>query len=246
MSRGPGSAVITVAGLTFRYRGGTTALDDVSLSWPPGVVALLGPNGAGKTTLLKLLTGVLPVRTGTVRVASVARAADRNHAVGYLPQSASWPGQFTVTEFVSYLAWARGVPSRHRSVRVRASIADVGLAGCAETRLSRLSGGQHRRAMLAQALVTEPAVLVLDEPTAGFDPVQRVAFRELIAALGTSRTVVVSTHLVEDVEAIAGWVTVLDRGRVAFDGSRADLLRTASPDQARRPSMETQFLRLLR
>ncbi len=143
-----------------------------------------------------------------------------------------------MAEFVGYLAWARSVPKRSRAGQVRESLAQVGLSEHADVRLSRLSGGQHRRAMLAQALVTDPPILVLDEPTAGFDPVQRVAFRELVAALADSRTVVVSTHLVEDVEAIATWVTVLNGGRVAFDGTRAELVADAASPTGQ-PTLET-------
>jgi ABC-2 type transport system ATP-binding protein len=232
----------SVAGheLSYRYRQGAVALAGVGFSWPSGVVALLGPNGAGKTTLLRLLTGSLELQGGTVRVG----ASSEETEVGYLPQQASWPGQFTVSEFVDYLGWARGVPSGLRPERVRDAVAAVGLTDQSQTRLRALSGGQHRRAMLAQALVSDPSVLILDEPTNGFDPVQRAAFRELVAGLADGRCVVISTHLVEDVETIADWVTVLNEGQVAYDGSKDDLLGLDSGSGV--ASLESQFLRLVR
>jgi ABC-type multidrug transport system ATPase subunit len=205
------------------------------------VVALLGPNGAGKTTLLRLLAGTLRMQQGRFR-----DVAGQGHprGVGYLPQAASWPGHFRVREFIDYLAWTRGVSAPDRRWGVEASLRAVGLEQAGQTRLRSLSGGQHRRAMLAQALVGDPGVLLLDEPTNGFDPVQRVAFRDLVASLAADRCVVISTHLVEDVEAIASWVTIINSGRIAFDGTKESLL--AQPSGDGRSDLESHFLRLVR
>ncbi|MFL6099942.1 MAG: ATP-binding cassette domain-containing protein [Actinomycetales bacterium] len=235
------TAAVSLESVGYSYRGSQAVLSGVSVRWPSGVIGLLGPNGSGKSTLLGLLAGTLTVQRGTVRVlgAEPTRARD----VGYLPQQAEWPGQFTVTEFLAYLAWSRGVRRRQREQRVRDAIRDVDLAGQAQVRLSRLSGGQRRRAMLAQTLLTEPAVLVLDEPTTGFDPTQRVGFRSLIARLAERRTVVVATHLVEDVEHIASWLCVLREGRVAYNGPVADLVGHAASEDSLSP-LEAAFVRL--
>lgn len=236
-----GKAAVEVRHLTVRYRGGVTALADVSLSWPRGVTALLGANGAGKTTLLNVITGALVPTSGFARVSG---DGDPHRNVGYLPQNAGWPGQFTVQEFVTYLAWTRRVPRSRRPARVQRAISDVGLTDQRDVRLGRLSGGQRRRAMLAQALVSDPSLLVLDEPTAGFDPLQRVAFRDLVTRLAQDRAVVISTHLVEDVELLAQWVSILREGRLAYDGSMAHLVDHDLPSGATASPLENAFVRL--
>jgi ABC-2 type transport system ATP-binding protein len=233
---------VEVRGVTLVYRGQVTALRDLSLSWPVGVVGLLGANGAGKTTLLRILTGGLRPTTGSV---CVGQESERGHRrVGYLPQDAGWPGQFTVLEFLTYLAWARGVRRSNRRAQVDQAIDAVDLTALRGVRLGRLSGGQRRRAMLAQALLDDPALLVLDEPTAGFDPAQRVAFRELIARLAPGRTVVIATHLVEDVELLADWLTILREGEVSYDGPKAELVGSAGP--AVTSPLESALLRMVR
>jgi ABC-2 type transport system ATP-binding protein len=233
---------VAVQDVTQVYRGGVTALRDVSVSWPAGIVALLGANGAGKTTLLRVITGDLRPTSGSLSLPGVAGRGRRR--VGYLPQDAGWPGQFTVLEFLTYLAWARGVRRSTRRVQVDAAIEAVDLTTLRGVRLGRLSGGQRRRALLAQALLGDPALLVLDEPTAGFDPAQRVAFRELIGRLAPGRTVVISTHLVEDVELLADWVTVLSEGHVSYDGTKEELVGVAV--RAATSPLETALLRMVR
>jgi ABC-2 type transport system ATP-binding protein len=233
---------VEVRELTHVYRGQVTALREISMTWPPGIVALLGANGAGKTTLLRVVTGALRPTSGSLAFADESGCGRRR--VGYLPQDAGWPGQFTVLEFLTYLAWARGVRRSTRRAQVDAAIAAVDLTAQCGVRLGRLSGGQRRRAMLAQALLDDPALLVLDEPTAGFDPAQRVAFRELIGRLAPGRTVVISTHLVEDVELLADWVTVLREGEVSYDGPTVDLVGPTR--HAATSPLETALLRMVR
>ncbi len=185
------------------------ALGGVEFEWPVGLVALMGPNGAGKSTLLRLIIGDLKPAGGSLTVGA--------RVVGYVPQHADWPGRFTVTDFLTYLCWLQGVPRRRWAQRIGQAVAAVDLGAVAEARLDSLSGGLHRRAMIAQALLSDPELLVLDEPSAGLDPRQRVQLRTLLSGLADSCTVVVATHLVEDVEEVAHHVTMLDGGQVVCD-----------------------------
>lgn len=169
----------------------------------------MGPNGAGKSTLLRLIIGDLKPGGGSLSVGA--------EKVGYVPQHADWPGRFTVGDFLTYMCWLQSVPRRGWAERINHAVAAVDLNDVLVHRLDTLSGGLARRAMIAQALLPDPQLLVLDEPSAGLDPRQRIQLRSLLAELARSRTVVVATHLVEDVEEVADHVTMLDRGRVGCD-----------------------------
>ena len=235
------AAALVVERLSASY-GRTQVLHSVDCGFGPGVTGLLGPNGAGKSTLFKVLTGALRPSAGTVsRDGVVLRSAAewRRHmeTLGYLPQDPGWFEGFTVTELCVYMAGLRGMPSRRRPEAAAAAVAAVGLEAQAKTRLAALSGGMRRRAFLAQAIVHDPPLLILDEPTSGLDPVQRLNLRELLAGLGRSRAVIMSTHLVEDVAHIAGSIVVLDKGRVVWRGDPAGLThhaarRSADPELA--------------
>ncbi len=212
-----------------RSFGRAAALTDVSLDIGPGITGLLGPNGAGKTTLLRILATVLEPSQGTVRAGrwDPSRPADRTEVrrqLGYLPQDLGLYPRFTVFEFVDYMAILKEIADpadRHR--RVQAALTAVGLQDRARSRIRTLSGGMKRRVGIAQAIVADPGLLLLDEPTTGLDPEQRIRFRQLIARLGEHRTVLLSTHLVEDVAAICGKVVVLWEGRVLFYGTPQEL-----------------------
>ncbi|GAB3058665.1 hypothetical protein GCM10027053_20780 [Intrasporangium mesophilum] len=206
---------VMARGVGFTYRGGRAALRDVSFTWPRGFTALLGPNGAGKSTLLSLVIGDRRPQRGDLKIAA--------RSVGFVPQQADWPGQFTVREFLIYSSWLKGLPRKTWGDRVGTALASVALTRHADERLGRLSGGQHRRAMIAQALVSDPSVLVLDEPTTGLDPRQRIQLRTLLEGIATTKSVVVATHLVEDVESVADWLTILDGGRVVHDSSMREV-----------------------
>jgi ABC-2 type transport system ATP-binding protein len=211
-----------------RRFGRTRAVDGVTLALDPGVFGLLGPNGAGKTSLLRMLATVVEPSSGRIRLlghdpgAYGPRRAIRRR-LGYVPQHLGFYPRFTVVEFVEYFALLKEVPAARVPRAVATAVERVGLGDKAKARLRTLSGGMLRRVGIAQAIVNEPDLLLLDEPTAGLDPEQRVAFRALLRDLGQRATVVVSTHLVEDVGAACARVALMDQGRIAFDGTPDEL-----------------------
>jgi ABC-2 type transport system ATP-binding protein len=218
---------VEIIDLTRRF-GRTTAVDGVSLRAGPGVFGLLGPNGAGKTTLLRTMATVIPPSSGTLRLLgrdpgqySLRREIRRR--LGYLPQNLGYYSGFTVLEFVEYFALLKEMPSARVPGAVAAAVERVDLGGKARAKLRTLSGGMLRRVGIAQAIVNDPQLLLLDEPTAGLDPEQRVQFRELLRDIGERATVVVSTHLVEDVGAACTEVALMDQGKVVFHGTPDEL-----------------------
>ncbi|MEP7330584.1 MAG: ATP-binding cassette domain-containing protein [Terracoccus sp.] len=223
---------IQLEGLRHAFRG-TVALAGVDLDLHPGVTGLLGPNGAGKTTLLRVLATVLHADRGSVSILGRDPAAghertDIRRRLGYLPQEIGYPRGFTAYGFVDYMAVLKELEDpKARRREVRRVLADVGLADRATRRIRTLSGGQRRRVGLAQALLGSPELLVLDEPTAGLDPEQRVSLRRVLAEHGRAATIVLATHQTEDVAALCERVVVLDEGSVRFQGSVLDLLAQA-------------------
>ncbi|TCO60739.1 ATP-binding cassette domain-containing protein [Actinocrispum wychmicini] len=224
---------VRVTGLVKRH-GRRLVLDGLDLSIGTGVTGLLGPNGAGKSTLLRCLATTLAPDTGSIRALGLdpARRDERTELrrrLGYLPQEPGPYPHFTAFDLVDYVAILKDMTdrrSRHREVR--RVLAEVDLTDRAATRVRRLSGGMRRRLALAQALLGAPELLVLDEPTVGLDPEQRMRFRALVSRLGESRTVLLSTHQTEDVAALCERVVVLAGGRVAFDGTPAELAAVAA------------------
>jgi ABC-2 type transport system ATP-binding protein len=213
--------------------GRTRALDGVSLELAPGVTGLLGPNGAGKTTLLRILATVLPADRGQVHVLGhdPARSEGRlaiRRGLGYVPQEPGYHRNFTGFEFVDYIAILKEMTERRaRHDEVRRVLELVGLTSVMHKRIRKLSGGMRRRLVLAQALLGQPSFLVLDEPTAGLDPEQRLRFREVVSEVAEAHTVLLSTHQTEDVAAMCGRVAVIDRGMLVFDGTPQGLAATA-------------------
>ncbi|MEU2285883.1 ABC transporter ATP-binding protein [Streptomyces sp. NPDC013178] len=226
-------ATVTATDLSLRY-GGTHALDGVSLRLTGGVTGLLGPNGAGKTTLLRVLATAVPPDRGefTVLGHDPGTAAGRlavRRGLGYLPQTPGFHPDFTAFDFVDYVAILKELTdrgARHREVR--RVLEAVDLSDVRGKRIKRLSGGMRQRVALAAALVGDPGFLVLDEPTVGLDPEQRMRFRELIAEAGQGRTVLLSTHQTEDVAMLCHRVVVLAHGRVRFEGTPAELTARAA------------------
>ena len=216
-----------MTGLHVRHRR-TVALDALDLTLGRGVHGLLGPNGAGKTSLIRVLATVARPDGGRVEilgedVGEPRRRGAVRRRLGYLPQEfGHYPG-FTVREFVAYMAWLKEMPAARVPAAVERAVGRVGLGDRIDAKVRTLSGGMVRRVGIAQAVVNDPDVLLLDEPTAGLDPEQRVEFRALLRELGASATVVVSTHLVEDAAAACTEVTLLDAGRVAYRGTPESL-----------------------
>ena len=213
--------------------GSKTALDDVALTLYDGVTGLLGPNGAGKTTLLRIVaTAAAPDKANlTVLGHDPATAAGRRavrRKLGYLPQNPGFHSNFTTFAFVDYVAVLKEFGDRRRRHdEVARVLHSVGLHGEWTTKIRKLSGGMRQRVGLAAALVGDPALVILDEPTVGLDPQQQLRFRELIAELGEGRTVLLSTHQTEDVAALCQRVIVLDQARIRFAGTPAQLAELA-------------------
>jgi ABC-2 type transport system ATP-binding protein len=211
-----------------RSFGENNAVDGVSLQAGPGVLGLLGPNGAGKTSLLRMLATVLPPSSGGIRLLdndpkSARQRREIRRRLGYLPQNLGYYPAFTVVEFVEYFALLKEVPPGRVNKAVAVAVERVDLGAKAKARLRTLSGGMLRRVGIAQAIVNDPELLLLDEPTAGLDPEQRVGFRALLRELGQAASVVVSTHLVEDVGAACSEVALMDAGHMVFRGTPAEL-----------------------
>ncbi|MEU5638317.1 ABC transporter ATP-binding protein [Streptomyces milbemycinicus] len=217
------NSAVSVHELTVRHRR-TTALDAVDLAFGTGVHGLLGPNGAGKTSLIRVLATVAPPTSGRVEllggdVSAPAHRTAVRRRLGYLPQEFGYYPGFTVREFVAYVAWLKEMERAAASAAVERAVARVGLTDRIDAKIRTLSGGMVRRVGIAQAIVNDPDLLLLDEPTAGLDPEQRVDFRALLRELGRDATVIVSTHLVEDVAAACTEVTLIGAGRVAYRGT---------------------------
>jgi len=227
------TTTVSAAGLSLRY-GSTHALDDVSLRLGEGVTGLLGPNGAGKTTLLRVLATALPADSGTFTVldhdpGTTGGRQEVRRVLGYLPQTPGFHPDFTAFEFVDYVAILKELTDREaRHREVRRVLAEVDLSDVRGKRIKKLSGGMRQRVALAAALVGDPGFLVLDEPTVGLDPEQRMRFRELIARAGEGRTVLLSTHQTEDVAMLCNRVVVMAAGTVRFDGTPAELTARAA------------------
>lgn len=219
-------------GVTKSY-GRVTALHSTDLVLGQGVIGLLGPNGAGKTTMLRLLATSLPPTAGRIVVnghevtGSLAERIAARRTIGFLPQEVVFPRGMTVAGFLDYIAVLKewNIADR-RQVEIRRVLDLVGLGDRARMKAAKLSGGQRRRLSIAQALIGQPTLLVLDEPTTGLDPEQRASLRGILSSLDA--TVMLSTHQTEDVAALCDRVLVLDGGRIQFDGTVPELIHTAN------------------
>ncbi|RPH37634.1 ABC transporter ATP-binding protein [bacterium] len=214
--------------VTKRYRSGIKAVNDVSLRFGPGIVGLLGPNGAGKTTLMQMVATRTRPTSGRIlfQGRDIGRDPDFVRSrLGYLPQDFGVYDSVTAFEFISFLGGLKGVRKKGRVMEV---LEAVNLHTVAHRQVRTFSGGMKQRLGIAQALVNDPELLIVDEPTAGLDPEERVRFRTLLTSLGRSALVILSTHIVSDVEAIAGTIALLQKGRILKSGSPEELLAAAA------------------
>ena len=214
-----------------------------SLELTAGPVGLVGVNGAGKTTLMRTLAGARPPQHGTVTIAGDPLYGRRRRRVaqqiGYLPQEIQFPGELTVAQVLAYVCWLRGIASRSAKVQTAEAVASVGLADRADQRSGQLSGGMRRRLALAAALVSNPRVLLLDEPTTGLDPEQRAGVRGIIDGLGGDCLTIMSSHVMEDVASVTSRIVVLHEGAVLYHGATSDFVaERGGPDR----SAELAFL----
>lgn len=222
--------MLEIRSLTKRYPNGHVALHEVSLTAGEGVLGLLGPNGAGKTTLMSILATVTRPSGGAFLWDGRDGVADPGavrRTLGYLPQDFGVYDRLTAREFLAYLGRLKGVPERRLRERVGEILELVNLHGVADRRLSGFSGGMRQRVGIAQALLGDARLVIVDEPTVGLDPEERVRFRNLLSEIAHGRVVILSTHIVSDVEAVASTIAVLRKGRLLALASPEELLRRA-------------------
>ena len=224
---------ITINHLDKTYRGGVHALNNVTLTITNGMFGLLGPNGAGKTTLMRILTGILRPTNGMLQIGDYDGNSEEGrkeikHILGYLPQDFGVYPDLSAREFLDYIGMLKGLSDRTvRYKRVEELLEIVSLTPVSNRKLKTFSGGMKRRIGIAQALLNDPQLLIVDEPTAGLDPEERIRFRNLLSDLGGNRTIILSTHIVEDIAQTCQKLAIMNGGHIIFQGSVADLLSKA-------------------
>lgn len=231
-------------------RGSRPIYFDLSLDFGTGITAVLGPNGVGKTTLLEALSDPTSVKDGLIElegrtVGSDLQPAEYFARTGFMPQKWAFYRGFSVQESITYSAWLKGLSSSQARSATVAVLKDLDLESVAKERVHRLSGGVQQRVGIAESFVHAPSVVFLDEPTVGLDPEQRHVVREYLKMQATSKTVVVSTHLTDDVEAIADRVVVISDGRVVFDAPPHALAARATTSGSAVPSVEAGYLKVI-
>ena len=200
------------------------AVDRISLTLHQGVYGLLGANGAGKTTLMRMLCGILRPTSGTVMFENMdVSTEDYRKELGYLPQDFGYYPIFTGRDFLMYMAVLKGMTKSRAQKRCAKLLDEVGLKEMGDKKIKTYSGGMKQRLGIAQALLSHPRILILDEPTAGLDPKERVRFRDMIAALGKESIVILSTHIVSDIEHIADRILLMKDGQIIFNGTQEEI-----------------------
>lgn len=220
---------LSVDRLTKHY-GSKIAVDCVSVALKPGIYGLLGENGAGKTTLMRMLCAILESTSGEVFLDGreiVSMGAEYRDILGYLPQDFGYYPNYTAREFLLYMAALKGIPRDRAKKRAEKLLEVAGLSEVAAKKIKTFSGGMKQRVGIAQALLNHPKLLILDEPTAGLDPKERVRFRNLISDYAADRIVILSTHIVSDIEAIADEVLLMKKGKLVSQGTVSELTKEA-------------------
>ena len=221
---------IEINDLSKVYRGGVQALNAIDMTIPGGMFGLLGPNGAGKTTLMRILAGILRPTNGSIHIGEYDIDTERGRTsvkrmLGYLPQDLGMYPDLSAREFLDYVGILKGMDNRKaRHQRVEELLETVSLTNVANRKLKTYSGGMKRRIGIAQALLNDPKLLIVDEPTAGLDPEERIRFRNLLSDLGGDRTVLLSTHIVEDIAQTCRNLAIMKSGKVVFQGTTAELV----------------------
>ncbi len=211
--------------LTKQY-GSKIAADRISLTLHHGVYGLLGANGAGKTTLMRMMCGVLKPTSGEIHFDGIdVSHEDYRDSLGYLPQEFGYYPEFTAFDFLLYIATLKGLPKRKAVEKSLELLELTSLTEVRKKKIKTFSGGMKQRLGIAQAMLNNPKILILDEPTAGLDPKERVRFRNLISKLGTDRIVLLSTHIVSDVENIANTILIMKNGQLIHQGSMSDIIK---------------------
>ncbi|MBD5101444.1 MAG: ABC transporter ATP-binding protein [Subdoligranulum sp.] len=214
-----------------KHYGRKIAVDQVCATFKPGVYGLLGANGAGKTTLMRMLCAILEPTSGEVFLNGndvISMGADYRNVLGYLPQDFGYYPNYTAMEFLLYVSALKGIPREIAKQRAGALLEEVGLSNVAGKKLKTFSGGMKQRIGIAQALLNHPDILILDEPTAGLDPKERVRFRNLLSDYAKDKIVILSTHIVSDIEAIADEVLLMKKGQFVLQGTVPELIRKAN------------------
>ena len=213
-----------------KHYGSKIAVDQVSAVLKPGVYGLLGANGAGKTTLMRMLCAILESTSGEVFLNGkdvISMGADYRNVLGYLPQDFGYYPGYTAMEFLLYVSALKGIPKKIARKRAGELLEEVGLSHVADKKVKTFSGGMKQRVGIAQALLNNPDILILDEPTAGLDPKERVRFRNLLSDYAGDKIVILSTHIVSDIEAIADEVLLMKKGKFVLQGTVPELIGKA-------------------
>ena len=219
---------IVFSHVTKTYKGGVTALEDVSFSVGSGVFGLLGHNGAGKSTLMKALVTVEPPNSGAIQVCgfdTVRQGRAVRRRLGYLPQELPMYPSLSVRDFLRYMGELKGLRDKSQVENV---LAQVEMQDFARRKIGQLSGGMRRRVGIAQALLGDPAFLIFDEPTVGLDPEERIHFRNLFSQAARDRLVLLSTHIIEDVQSVCDRLVVIHHGQILFTGTPEQLIASAA------------------
>ena len=214
-----------------KHYGNKIAVDCVSATLKPGVYGLLGANGAGKTTLMRMLCAILESTSGEVLLNGkevTTMGADYRNVLGYLPQDFGYYPNYTAMEFLMYISALKGIPKQIAIKRSKELLEEVGLSHVANKKVKTFSGGMKQRVGIAQALLNNPDILIFDEPTAGLDPKERVRFRNLLSEYAGDKIVILSTHIVSDIEAIADEVLLMKKGKFVLQGTVQELTEKAN------------------
>ena len=214
-----------------KHYGNKIAVDCVSATLKPGVYGLLGANGAGKTTLMRMLCAILESTSGEVLLNGkevTAMGADYRNVLGYLPQDFGYYPNYTAMEFLMYISALKGIPKNIAMKRSKELLEEVGLSHVANKKVKTFSGGMKQRVGIAQALLNNPDISIFDEPTAGLDPKERVRFRNLLSEYAGDKIVILSTHIVSDIEAIADEVLLMKKGKFVLQGTVQELTEKAN------------------